>query len=349
MENTLCQHISSYLPKYFHLTFLVSVLCSLIMSEFRSYSGEEFFSANFPPRVFIIDDLLHERDSVFIVGGEKSGKSILAFQFICSLTSQHPFLDKYVVHRACNVSYIQVEGDISDYQDRMKRMAQAQEIDLKRVHYKFSAPMNLTDTQQVKELIKEIESYHIPDVIIFDPLYFLLKGSLSDDDIVRQFLGNIRLIKEHFNCAIIIIHHAHKVKTDPHGVIIDEGDNAIFGSVLFKAFVDHLIFLTKNKVTGLRRMTCDTQRSGGIVASKTLKLVEPSPLYFEISESQLNSSIKSIDLLNYLKQAGPQTYKQIQEGMPISSSTFYYSLKPLIIQKLVQKDTSVTPMLYKAL
>lgn len=311
------------------------------MSDFRSYSGEEFFSATFPKRDFLVENILREKDSVIVVGGPKTGKSILLFQLICSLTSQHPFLDKYEVKRPCTVSYVQLEGEIADYQDRMIRMAQALEVNPANLNYIYSSPLNLTDPLEGNRLCETIGKYHKKlDVLIIDPLYFAFQGSLSDDAIVRRFLGNIRVIKDFLGCAVIIVHHTHKVRFDSgSGLVIDEGDAASFGSVFFHAWPDHILLLTSNSNTGLRSLTCGTQRSGAIVSSETLRLVQPAPLYFEPTATPA-TALKPIELLDYLKKSGPSTYAEIKAGMGMSSSTFYFTVKPLIIQKLVIKDIS---------
>lgn len=311
------------------------------MSDFRSYSGEEFFSATFPKRDFLVENILREKDSVIVVGGPKTGKSILLFQLICSLTSQHPFLDKYEVKKACTVSYLQLEGEISDYQDRMLRMTNTLEINPLNLHYMYSGPINLVDMEKAKRLCETIGKYHKKlDVLIIDPLYFAFLGSLSDDAIVRRFLGSIRIIKDFLGCAVIIVHHTHKVKFDSgSGLVIDEGDAASFGSVFFNAWPDHVLLLTSNNNTGLRSLTCGTQRSGAIISSETLRLVQPNPLYFEPTATPA-TALKPIELLDYLRKNGSSTYAEIKAGMGMSSSTFYFTVKPLIIQKLVLKDTS---------
>ena len=312
------------------------------MSDFRSYSGEEFFSQVFPKRPFLIEGILKEKDSVIVVGPPKTGKSIFLFQLICSLTSQHPFLDKFSVSRPCHVSYVQLEGEIEDYQDRLLRMSHAIEINPALLHYKYSGPMNLLDEEKAKSFCQEIKQYSPKlDVLVIDPLYFALRGSLSDDDLVRRFTGNLRIIKDYFGCAIILVHHTHKVKIDPiTGFMLDEGDDALFGSVFWKAWPDHILLLGYNQKTGVRSLTCGTQRSGSILTSTSMRLVQPDPLYFEATEMPTGSALKPIEILDFLKRSGPSTYSEILTGMNLAKSTFFYSIKPLIMQKLVKKDTS---------
>ena len=67
------------------------------MSDFGAYSGRELFEKEFPKRAWLVEGIIKEKDSVILVGDPKAGKSLLAFQLICSMTSQHPFLDHHQV------------------------------------------------------------------------------------------------------------------------------------------------------------------------------------------------------------------------------------------------------------
>ena len=98
------------------------------MSHFKNYVGSEFLTAEFPKRDWLIENICRKNDSVILVGNEKSGKSLFVFQLLCSLTSCHPFLDIYNVPKALKVVYIQLEGEIADSQDRMKRMIKTIDI-----------------------------------------------------------------------------------------------------------------------------------------------------------------------------------------------------------------------------
>ena len=316
------------------------------MSDFRSYSGEEFYSLVFPDRPFLVDGILKEKDSLLLVGSPKSGKSILIFQLICSLTSQHPFLDKYAVPRPCTVSYVQLEGKLANYHDRLIRMTHSLELNPSFMHYKYSGPINLLDKKQANRLCEEIKQFQPTlDVLIFDPLYFMFPGSLSDDAVVREVLGNLRIIQDFFGCAMIIVHHTHKPRLDTSGALIDEGDSASFGSIFLHAWPDHVMLLNFNKKTGLRTFTCDTQRSGDILTSLNLRLIQPDPLYFEPTEGQ-STAMKQTEILDFLRKNGPSTYREILTGMSLSESTFFYSIKPLIVSKVVKKDSSFKPQKY---
>ena len=308
------------------------------MSEFKSYTGQEFFDLKFPPRTFLIDKFMKEKDSIIIVGEAKAGKSVLVFQLITSLTSAHPFLDKYGVSRSCKVSYLQLEGELADSQDRFNRMIGSVDFDKDLFHIKFSEPLQLQDEAKTKLLIAEIEQYHKPDVIIIDPIYFAMTGSLSDDDIVRQFMGNVRIMKDHFGCAIILVHHCHKIKLDPKGNIVYEGDNAMFGSAFFSAFVDHIFLFRYDKKNETRTLSCDTQRAGNIIKDLKLKLVEPNPLYFEVIENLPSNWGRIYDYIKIHQNGTGFSQSQISEALSIERHNFYRSVKQPITDKILLKE-----------
>lgn len=319
-------------------------------SKFGVYTGTELFQLELPRRKWIIKNILRERDSVVLVGGEKSGKSILVQQLMCSLTSgEHSFLDEYEVYKACKVTYVQLEGELSDTKDRLLRMTKNIDFDPSNFQIVFSEPLNLRDNDQAMQLCEKIANQHIPDVLIIDPLYFAVSGKLADDEIIREFLGNIRQIKEFFGCAVILIHHTHKVKFDLKGKAVKEGDEAIFGSGALKWWPDHIILFIRDPKTELRYFSCVTQRGGDIVKNLTLRLVEPDPLYFEKIDNQniCESKTSSIYKLLEFENAGLPA-KDIMKKLEMSRATFYFAVGQLISEKLVIKSgLDKRPVLYR--
>ena len=306
------------------------------MSQFGVYGGEEFLKLELRKRDWLIESLIREKDSAMLVGNEKSGKSLLIFQLICSLTSQHPFIDKYEVMRPCNVSYIQLEGELEDSQDRMKRMLKVLDFEPSRFQLLFLPPIAMEEGHVIKKLIKDLAP-HKPDIIIIDPIYFALNGSLSDDLAVRRFIGNIRILKDNLECAVILVHHTHKMRMNTKGEVINEGDDATFGSKFLKAYPDHTLLFVYDKNKCIRRLSCDTQRSGDIINATQLKLIEPDPLYFE----EINQApTKEALLLSILmKSKDGLNIDELMEFMGVSRNTLYNSLKKPLADKVVIKTT----------
>lgn len=330
---------------------------SNIQDILEVFTGKEFFETEFPKRQFLVDKILRERDAMLIVGGEKAGKSILTQQIVFSLTSgSQPFLDEYEVLKQCKVVLVMGEGDKTDAQIRYKSMREHLEFDEKNfllIYAKNNLNLQLKENMQI--IIGQITNKwgdEYPDVVIFDPLYFCFSGSISKDDIVRDFLGNVREMKEMFGCAVIIVHHTHKLKFDQKGHVVEEGDEAVFGSGTLKWWPDHLVLFSYNKNTGIRTFSCNTQRSGDIVRYIDLRL-NTSPLYLTKAEHQISLDKQTIhckaDLILKVIEENEigLSAEQIYKGIGIAKSTFYRDIKKLLTLKQVEKLEGVRPIIYK--
>lgn len=322
------------------------------MATFGSYNGQEFLDLKLPKREWLVEGLIREMDSVILCGNEKSGKSLFIFQLIHALTSGQMFLDHYKVTRNYKIVYIQLEGELNDSQDRMKRMMKTQELHPENFLIMFYPPMEMHDNSYrigLQNTIKEKWDGEKPDLIIFDPLYFCFTGSLSDDNVVRQFIGNLRSFKEVLDCAIILVHHTHKTKWTSDGFVIDEGDEALFGSKFFKAWADHILMFIYDKKRDLRILSCNTQRSGSIVKECALKLIEPDPLYFEITTDH-SIPLKDLAILDLLKNdlhKDGMTRDDIQKHLSISPNLFYKSIKKPLADGMIVKSVNTRPIVFK--
>ncbi len=319
------------------------------MSHFGNYVGSDFLAKEFPKRDWLIENICRKNDSVILVGNEKSGKSLFVFQLLCSLTSCHPFLDLYNVPKPLKVVYIQLEGEIADSQDRMKRMIKTLDINSDNFHLRFSAPLNLEEKGFSDGLAMDIlknfnpkgkitgQEIIKPDIVIIDPIYFAFTGSLNEDKDVRAFLGNIRTFKDTLDCAIILVHHTHKTRLNYKGNVIEEGDEALFGSKFLKAWADHILLFMFDKKTKLRTLSCDTQRSGDIITACELRLIEPEPLYFEKIDKEQTKDLIVVDLLRKEEFKDGLSIEEIKKKLDLSNSSFYRSIKQPLAQDMIVK------------
>jgi len=300
------------------------------MSDFGFYTADELFNKQFESREPLIEQILYEKDSVLFAGKAKTGKSVLLFNLICSLTSGEPFLDRFEVRRKCRVLYVQLEGSLSDSQDRFRRMTKALPMDRENFFLLFSPPLQLNNVSETEQLIKRIEeSAKQVDVVIIDPVYFAMKGSLSDDEAVRDFTGCLRLIQEKFNCAMILVHHFKKSRRDKDGCILPPDDDDVFGSVFFQAWITHQFLFDMDRSSKARTLQCNLQRSGKIVDRVMLNMVEPDPLYFE----ELAQWPTKPDTIVKFFVANPERWYRAKEAytaMGLPKSSFYKHIKQVL-------------------
>ena len=247
-----------------------------------NYPGERLLGEEIPGGQPLIEGFMWQRDNTILMGAEKSGKSILGMQIAAALTTQEPFLGEYEVPKAVNVAYVQAEGKVHDTQSNLRNMVKVIPFDASRFCLFYYPSIALDKPEGYQFLIEEINKWKKPDVIILDPLYMLMSGDMIDNVAARDMVRNMRQLGEHYDATLLIIHHAHRPKRTEEGHVMDEGDDSIFGSFVWKAFVDQVYYL-RNGRDKIRQLSCDTQRMGKCVEKLTLRLVEPVPLYFQIA------------------------------------------------------------------
>lgn len=308
------------------------------ITEFRIYTGVELINTPTEEEKYLIANVLWERDHIFLLGKEKTGKSILALQMACCLTSAYPFLSKFEIPEPMDVLYVQTEGKKHDTVERLKAMTDKEQgipWDPTRFFLLYYHSFAL-DTQEGMNFFRQQVSLlpRKPSVMFLDPLYMSMHGDLIDNSDARHMVKNIRKISEELNCAVVVVHHQHRQQRDNRGQLIaEEGDDTLFGSFVWKAFPDHILTLYKRK-DNIRLFTCHTQRAARVVENVELELIQPFPLYFQIIGEDQKPYVKEV-LEFMVKNVSPIvgiTAKDLEDKMKLSTSAVKKSLSILIRQ-----------------
>lgn len=324
--------------------------------KFGFYTGEQFLAFRFKEREWLIDPLIKENDSVLLVGHPKAGKSLFIQQMIFSLTTGENFLVDMPVSASKRTVYVMLEGDIQDIQSRYIRMAKGLRFNPENFWINYSPPLCLSDPEDNSKLISDLDFVE-PEVLIIDPLYMAcVGGSLSDDITIRDFIGNVRILKERYNCTVIVLHHTHKTQRDSEGKEIDKGDDAFFGSQFLKAWPDHLLFLKHHKNSDIRTLTCTTQRSGDIEREIKIKVEQEPLILHEIEDVPPNTMIEPtkkriLGLFDTYKR--PLSSREIYKKLELSRSTFHWIKRIMIkdgilLQDGLGKNTNYFPVAWLA-
>lgn len=233
---------------------------------------------------YLIDGFLWEQDHIILLAKEKVGKSILSLQMACALSCGEPFLGEYNVFCPMQVAYISTEGKKQEIIERLKSMTgiNGVNVDGKNLRILSTHSWQLDSENGYEQLTELIDAQHDfkPKVIILDPLYMSMSGSLNDEESSRRMVRNMRRLSAKFDAAIVANHHQHRPKRSETGDKIDEGDDSIMGSFVWKAFPDHLLHLNRLP-DNTRTISCTTQRGDKAVENMKMELVS-NPLHFKI-------------------------------------------------------------------
>ena len=282
------------------------------------------------PDNYLIEGMLWENNNVMILAKEKIGKSIFGVQMACSLTCGEAFLDEYEVPEPMQILYIQTESTQHETIQRLRAMTHESGVNWNpnNFHLLATHSIYLDEDDCLRWLIQEIIAKGVaPRVIFIDPLYMSMKGSLIDDQSARAMSRNMRKLGEMFKACIVVVHHEHRSKRNQEGNHIQEGDDSVMGSFVWKAFPNHIIRIVK-RGDGLRSLTCDTQRSDRVIKDMRLELCNPLPLCYKIHGTPDHPNYVGI-VLNHIQHHGHKCAQDITNETGLSLSAVKKSLSYL--------------------
>lgn len=324
--------------------------------------GQDILNLPLEPNDYLVENFLWRGSISILVGPEKVCKSIFTSQKAMAMTTGESFLGCFDIVKPLNVLYIQAEGDMGETKERVQKAIKDNGIqwnpELWRHHFPAALCLDVDGeldydgnypTGTYNELVNRIDKdeFH-PDVIIIDPLYMSLAGGLIPDEPARAFCRNMRRLKEKYNCAIMVVHHQHRPVKNQFGGYVEEGDNAIYGSSMWKNFASHVIRISSVDKNGkyispekegdvkYRKITCATQRNNNVIKKLILKLNQ-DPLFFEIEN--LNSTNQTIDIvLGNIKALGSATTKDIADRTGLNQRTVGNIFSKLKKDKIIVKS-----------
>src|SRR3990167_1938779 len=186
----------------------------------------------------LVEGLLYQGHTTFIAGEPGGGKSIVATQLALSLSSGSAAFGTLAVAAPRRVYYLQLEGSYPDTIDRIRRMLTKVPVTPANLAWDFRTGLDLLDPNQASQLLTDITSWAVPDLLVIDPLYQAVFGELSAElptKALLRFLDRARMMFP--SCAILLIHHTRKTSYGSDGKKIQEAD-PFYGSQWLKAYVD---------------------------------------------------------------------------------------------------------------
>ena len=312
--------------------------------EYGIFYGDMLYAMP-PIKDPIIEHILYERDCICISSAPGVGKSILAMQMLSNLTTATPFLDTYAIPYAQDVLYVQTEGDRSETLERLYAMRAGVSInDSKWAHLNLAGTsLNIRETfEEIAHQIASAGMYF--GVIMIDPLYTTVKGTLNSDEVATDWIRNIRELKSRYGCAVIVLHHDGK-EIYHEGMAVDKGNNVTFGSVFWQAFYNHNFRLKRKK--DVWSLECGKNRSGKIIDKIEMVMMSPRPLMYTMLTNETDST--RLIIRNFVcTSATPVSARQIVEITQIPQSTVYKVVKKLVESGAIEPFHDPIQTLYRA-
>ena len=195
--------------------------------------GEFYDNPPPEPEIFWRDAALFRGARMVIVGGAKKGKSSFAMHLGKAAATGGKFLG-HSFTKPLKVVWLQAEIQkkwLKSRFDQMRKSMTGKEFEMMRQNFFASGrlridAMNPEQWDNTIELLSQIN----PDIVIIDPVInFFPGGNENDNSEMHRLLERFDTLEDHFDCAIIALHHTGKntMHADPFDAI--RGASAIRG------------------------------------------------------------------------------------------------------------------------
>ena len=300
------------------------------LALYKVITGDELLTNKDEDIEPIIEGVMYPQDYILITARQKRGKTILAQQLACALSSGTPFLGTFEVTKPVKVWYLATEGKINSMKERFIRMSRGVPIIPRNIL--FIPTFFRFNTPEGEKALRQLQADYmddLPDVVIVDALFRAVKGTLKDDDVVNDFHHIITEFANISDAAIVVVHHLKKPGKDKNGKTFAQTDDDVFGSAFLTAAADHVFRMERcNKEHNHYIMSCESQRSGDIVDKTRLKLYEPDPLYFDVVSMHYEEMDRMREIL--AKHPDGLTNKELMDKAKIRKGTYLSAKKDLL-------------------
>ena len=214
-----------------------------------------------PDPGWLIKEILPEQALVVLYGKPSHGKSFVALDWALSMQKGEKWLDHAV--RQGDVLYILAEGSVR-IKKRLKAWKNAHGVNGSVGAHFLRDAVQLTDRQQLTELLNEIERHHRKEykLIVVDTLAMCFAGRDETGSLDMGLLvAAAQEIQRVTNATVLLVHHPGK---DPKRG--SRGHTSLLGAL------DTEVLLKKNK--DVLTLTCEKQKDAEEFDPIRMKLVK---------------------------------------------------------------------------
>lgn len=192
----------------------------------ESIRADELQAADIPPLQWVVDEILPQ-GMTLLAAPPKYGKSWLCLDLCISVASGRPFLG-FSTHQS-EVLYLALEDGYRRLKDRMGRVLDGEKAPDKLYFAVAALALDKGLAQQVDEFV----AAH-PDtrLIVLDVLARVRSTATRQTDGYRldyEDMARLQAIATRHNLALVVVHHARKMKDEADVFNSISGTNGLFG------------------------------------------------------------------------------------------------------------------------
>ena len=279
------------------------------------------------------------------------GKSVISLCMALQASAGIPVFGFFMPVRPLKIYYALTERGIEEPLERLQLMSKALKINYDNIFFdEGTIGINVLDLSEERELIRRIETYcSKPDIIIFDPIYSMVRGGLSDPKDATLFAQFSARVQNHFKCVNWFNHHTVKNTSDfVEGRYIPKYD-PFMGSQLLKAHITGMYHLTQ--LDNRPRFSCKKDSHGLLLKQFSLDFdIENYMLSMKVSSSDITSKDKANIFLNNCKKSNKSfTFEEFYAAIQPSSLRYTQKIIGVTIEEgvIFNVSSKFSKALYK--
>lgn len=270
--------------------------------------------------------ILVPKSRLLVFGEAGIGKSKLVNNLAFALALGVPWIGFNTVQK--RVLYWQAEGSADLFWeqnfllDTAYKASTSDRRDALWLEHKMSARLNRTE--DLKLILATIEQA-TPEVVIFDPLYKMMRGEDTDQTAGKEITDILDGIIENYGCSIVLVHHSRK-RQIVDGRIINTGKGEARGHTTLTAdWPDVEIQLRKHK-DGLE-VICEKSRYAEEFDSVVIRMDSTT---FRMSATEETIEDVILAVLAEQKVVGMKQLRElVRVKTPVAERTFARSIATL--------------------
>lgn len=176
------------------------------------YSSRDFLTAEFPTPEHLVEGVIPRGGSVLIFALPHRLKSWFTTALTIGCTRPGKVLGHLEVKKPVKTLLVQVEDFPGQLQWRMRELLRSPEyhdVDLDKWSVIPRCNMDLMKPEWFQAVYREIEQFEAEHVI-FDVFRRIFRGDVNSPKESSELLEQIDRLREPFNCAVTLVHHANK-------------------------------------------------------------------------------------------------------------------------------------------
>lgn len=326
-------------------------------SNDKPYTGKllrELAESPVAPRHPLIEQLVYEKTVIMVYADPGAGKSIVSLCMALQASAGLPVFGFFQPVRPLRIYYALTERGIEEPLERIQMMKKKFEPAYDNIYFdEGTIGINVLDQREEDKLIARIEKY-CPfgvDIIVFDPIYSMVRGGLSDPEDATLFAQFSARIQNKFKCANWFNHHTLKNTADfVEGQYVQKAD-PFMGSQLLKAHVTGMYHLTQRN--NEPHFSCKKDSHGFLLKQFSLEFSrETYTVEMKLSASDVTARDKAMVFFNNCKKANKTfNFDQLHHSIQPSSDRYTSKLIGVTIKEglILNVSPKFSNALYKVL